>query len=167
MNEQETYETATAEGLFEWLSRINGIEGITLSGGEPFEQPADALLDFCRMVKSDRRDLSIIVFTGFLLEELKSKEHYAEILDFIDLLIDGPYMDELNDGKGLRGSSNQRLHFLSGRYEEMKNELMGKTHRRLEMLLGQDGRLEINGIPQKGFMKRFEDAMWKQKMSLE
>ncbi len=167
MNRQERYETASPEEAFKWLSRIEGIEGVTLSGGEPFEQSAEALLDFCRMVKNDSRNLSIIVFTGYLLEELKEKEDYAGILNYIDILIDGPYMEELNDGKGLRGSSNQRIHFLSGRYGEMKEELQGEAHRGLEMIMTPEGGLEINGIPSRGFMKKFEDALLEQGMTLE
>lgn len=43
------------------------------------------------------------------------------LLNMIDILIDGEYVDELNDGKALRGSSNQIVHFLSKRYIDKRN----------------------------------------------
>ena len=65
----------------------------------------------------------------------------------IDLLIDGEYVDELNDGMGLRGSSNQRLHFMSNRLLPFKEELEhGK--RVIEFHIQQDKTVAY-GIPKR------------------
>ena len=69
-----------------------------------------------------------------LLEDL-SKEDYKFVLNFVDVLIDGEYIDGLNDNKGLRGSSNQVIHFLSSRllpYKELLEE--GKRKRELHVI---------------------------------
>ncbi|SFP14520.1 4Fe-4S single cluster domain-containing protein [Prevotella sp. tf2-5] len=98
------------------------IEGITISGGEPFLQ-ATSVAELLKTVKEHRPKLNIIIFTGFLKENLLSDDAQS-ILSMTDLLIDGPYMEALNDGVGLRGSSNQRLHFLTDRLLPYKMELL-------------------------------------------
>lgn len=89
------------------------IDGITISGGEPFLQ-AQTLSDLLDRVSKVRPELTIIVYTGNKMEELTDPDSKT-LLEKIDLLIDGEYVPELNDGKGLRGSSNQRFQFLTNR----------------------------------------------------
>ena len=97
------------------------IDGITISGGEPFLQ-AEVLLDLLSRVKDVRPELTVIVFTGNKLEELTDLNSKV-FLGKIDLLIDGEYIPELNDGIGLRGSNNQRFRFLTDRLASYRNEL--------------------------------------------
>lgn len=94
-------------------------EGLTLTGGDPLEQP-EALLDFLKALHnfSDpetlRADLfprGIICFTGFVIEELSGAA--LECVDYLDLLIDGRFIEKLRYTSGLAGSSNQRFHFNS------------------------------------------------------
>lgn len=92
-------------------------DGVTISGGEPFLQ-AEAIAEMLRMVRRDfGYDTGVIVYTGFLLEELRQMPSAAPLLEQTDLLIDGPYVQELDDGKSLRGSSNQRVIPLTDRYD--------------------------------------------------
>jgi len=97
------------------------IDGITISGGEPFLQ-AEVLIDLLSRVKDVRPELTVIVFTGNKLEELTDLNSKV-FLGKIDLLIDGEYIPELNDGIGLRGSNNQRFRFLTDRLASYRNEL--------------------------------------------
>ena len=99
----------------------SSIDGITISGGEPFLQ-ASKLSILLKLVKKVRTELNVIVFTGFDFQELNWGES-ENFLKYIDVLIDGKYVDELNDNKGLRGSSNQKIHFLTKRLEAYKNEM--------------------------------------------
>jgi anaerobic ribonucleoside-triphosphate reductase activating protein len=94
-------------------------DGITLTGGDPLEQP-EALLKFLRLLHDNKsgEDLradflpkGIICFTGFVIEELSGAA--LECLEYIDLLIDGRYVEQLRYTSGLAGSSNQRFHFSS------------------------------------------------------
>jgi len=97
------------------------ITGLTISGGEPFLQ-ADAVLKVLKQLKVERPEIDVIIYTGFKLEDLLSAIA-QEVLSYADVLIDGRYDHKRNDGYGLRGSSNQRIHFLSGRLIEYKEEL--------------------------------------------
>ncbi|MDD2899041.1 MAG: 4Fe-4S single cluster domain-containing protein [Desulfuromonadaceae bacterium] len=98
------------------------IEGITISGGEPILQVV-GLVETLRLVKA-KRSLSVICYTGFTLEALKERSDPVidEFLATIDILVDGPYEDSLNDNKGWRGSSNQRVYFLSGLYQGLEDD---------------------------------------------
>lgn len=107
------------------LTKNDSVTGVTLSGGEPMLQ-AEALLETVRIVQS-RRSLNIICFTGFKIERLVDappSQGVKEFLDSIDVLIDGQYVHALNDGVGLRGSSNQRVHFLSDALKSHREELV-------------------------------------------
>ena len=90
------------------------IEGITISGGEPFAQP-DALYQLVCWIKQNT-DLSILVFSGYTCKEIHNQAQGAEILELIDVLIDGRYIDSMHLGYGLLGSTNQNIRLLSSRY---------------------------------------------------
>ena len=97
---------------------LSGMDGLTISGGEPFLQ-AEALSDMIDHIRN-MRDMGVIVYSGYTIEKLRKDPISSELLKRIDLLIDGPYIRELDDGLSLRGSSNQRVLCLTDRY---KNEL--------------------------------------------
>ena len=154
MNQSDDFTTITAEELYAWVARCDGIEGVTLSGGEPLEQDTVALCDFLQLVREDKRNLGVILFTGYRLEELQ-KIGKNDIIQYIDVLVDGPYVEELNDGQGLRGSSNQGIHFLTSRYEGMRDIFFGSGGRNLEFDVEMDNIVAINGIPTRGFLEEF------------
>ncbi len=95
------------------------IDGVTISGGEPFIQANELSLLIEFIISNISED--IIVYTGFTIEELKKmrSDSVDKILSSISVLIDGEYVDELNDGKGIRGSSNQKIHYLKPGYEQI------------------------------------------------
>lgn len=82
------------------------IDGVTVSGGEPFLHPADLLKLTVALL--DITD-DIIVFTGYLYEELLADSVCREVLSRISVLIDGEYREDCRECAGLRGSSNQRI----------------------------------------------------------
>lgn len=68
----------------------------------------------------------IVVYTGFTYDELNNKGQLERnTLKLIDVLIDGLYLDELNDNRSIRGSSNQKIYVLNPdvkqRYENVEN----------------------------------------------
>ena len=110
---------ARVDEVCESIARLNDIEGITISGGEPFLQ-IDALHELLRKIRGET-PLGVIIYTGYYLDELKSlrSKKIDEILSGLaDIVIDGPYIDTLNDGKSLKGSSNQTVNFLTDRYRD-------------------------------------------------
>lgn len=92
----------------------SGCEGITISGGEPFLQ-ADKLSVLIEKIKSIR-DIGVIIYSGFTLEEIQKDPNKAMLLPYVDLLIDGQYIEELDVGQPYIGSTNQIIHYLSSRY---------------------------------------------------
>ena len=124
------------------VSRDN-INGITISGGEPFLQ-AGKLAELLELTLSQRPELTVMSYTGYQIEDLRWQEA-QRLLTHLDLLIDGPYMSELNDGQGVRGSSNQRFHYLSSRLLPWKEE-MEHGKRKLEAHL-KGSHAYVYGIP--------------------
>ncbi|MBI5886855.1 MAG: radical SAM protein [Deltaproteobacteria bacterium] len=107
-------------------SLTKGIEGLTVSGGEPFEQP-DGLTALVRLART-RYGLTTVVYTGFTIEELQKDPQRGSALQYIDVLIDGPYKEGMKETTLLaRGSTNQRLIFLSNRYQLADFYMPGKA----------------------------------------
>ena len=96
------------------VARKNNCTGITISGGDPLEQ-SQALLKLLTLLRNEFDD--ILVYTGFELQDIQDGMVGIEAkkcLDYLDVLIDGKYIDELNyKDCVLRGSSNQNIHFIN------------------------------------------------------
>ncbi|MDR1483839.1 MAG: radical SAM protein, partial [Planctomycetaceae bacterium] len=120
MNEFAEYESCNPEQLAAWVKNNSGIEGITLSGGEPFQQSHSELADFLMHVKQDT-DLSVLCYTGYCLKELQKQESAIPVLQLIDVLIDGEYRQNEDFGQRWKGSANQQFHFLTKRYQNQEN----------------------------------------------
>ncbi len=118
--------------------------GITISGGEPFLQ-AEALSETLSLIKKNRPDINVLIFSGYKIEDLIWPEA-KKVLSLTDVLIDGKYVDDLNDGIGLRGSSNQRIHYLTERLISYRHSL---EHGKRDVEIYLDGKqLKTIGIPQ-------------------
>ena len=92
------------------IKRIGCVpDGFTISGGEPFLQ-IEALCDLLEELVLITDD--ILIYTGYTLDELVERhdERIDRVISLCSAIVDGPYIDELNDGIGLRGSSNQKIH---------------------------------------------------------
>lgn len=82
-------------------------QGITFSGGEPFEQPLP-LIEIAKAAK--KKSLNIWAYTGYLYEELLEKKDCLELLKYIDVLVDGEFVNDLKDYRLIfKGSLNQRI----------------------------------------------------------
>lgn len=108
LQEYDASKEVTVNEIMLMIRRIQTpIEGFTISGGEPFLNP-EALNEMVQSLASVCDD--ILIFTGYRIEELRLQKNEAidSVLNVCAALIDGPYIKELNDDKGLCGSSNQR-----------------------------------------------------------
>lgn len=94
---------------------LSNIEGITVSGGEPFQQP-ESLFELLKMVK-ENSSLTVILLSGYSLAEIEKMEFGKQILSFSDVLIAGRYEQKLRTAGGLCGSSNKTIHLLTDRYQ--------------------------------------------------
>lgn len=135
--------TPVEVGALAWEIILSGADGLTISGGEPFLQ-APALAELIAAVRR-KRDLGVIVYTGYLYEELPALPGGPELLEQTDLLIDGPYIRELDDGLSLRGSSNQRVLPLTQRYADCL-DLYGTKSREQE-IFSHGASIHYVGIP--------------------
>lgn len=104
-------EPLTEEILSRIIDEINAdslLDGITLTGGDPFYNP-EALLELLVRLKRETRQY-IWCYTGFTYEALMKNETTRDCLRFIDTLVDGPFVKHLYDPSlHFRGSSNQRI----------------------------------------------------------
>ena len=128
------------------LSRIPGDirpDGMTVSGGEPFDQSAALRLLVSWFLSAHTSD--ILVYTGYTLEALRERNDADTdwVLSHIAALADGEYEQENNPGTGLVGSSNQRLHVFShhARYLDFT-----RCQRRMQCI-DERGQLFLIGIP--------------------
>lgn len=94
--------------------REREIEGVSITGGEPLQQEAGllSLLRGIRMTTS----LSVVLFSGYCEDEICRMPEGNRVLQLIDLLVSGRYVARLHLGRGLLGSTNQKLRFLTPRY---------------------------------------------------
>ena len=112
----EPFTQETIDTIIEML-RPAYIKGLTLLGGEPFEpQNQPAILNLLRQVKSALPDKTIWAFSGYLFDRdilagrLGPWEITKEYLQYLDVLVDGPFVQAKKDlTLRFRGSSNQRL----------------------------------------------------------
>jgi anaerobic ribonucleoside-triphosphate reductase activating protein len=126
--------------LAERVAVLEGIEGVTVSGGEPLQQ-RPALLAFLRRLR-ERTRLSALVFTGFTWDEVRRFPGAAELLGCIDVLLAGRYDAARHRGRGLLGSANKTAHFLSGRYGPADLEAVPPA----EVVITADGEVVASGI---------------------
>lgn len=118
------------------------LDGITITGGDPLEQSEDllAVLPLLKQISED-----IIVYTGYKYEELHnvlSEEQLIKVKENVAVLIDGPYIERLNDGCSLRGSSNQNVIFFNLALKP-KYEKALKEKRRIQTVLYNDKMISI------------------------
>ena len=128
----------------------SGCDGITISGGEPFLQ-AEALAELVKEVQAGR-DIGVIIYSGFTLEELKERSDAPALLSVTDILIDGRYQKDLDDGRAYIGSSNQRLHYLTDRYKEAGKRYYSTPKRRAEIKFYPDS-VTLIGVPSANVLK--------------
>lgn len=87
------------------------ITGLSIIGGDPISnvKKDDTLFDLVKTIKTELKDKTIYVWTGYTYEEIIQNDKIKEFLKYIDMLRDGRYMYELRDiNQYLQGSKNQR-----------------------------------------------------------
>lgn len=167
MNRSLNAREYSPEELCQRVLSIDEIEGVTLSGGDPLDQPLAELLQFTKLLKAES-DLSVMCYTGRTMDELVEKRDpvIVEFLVHCDLLIDGRYEQNLNDGAKWRGSSNQKVWHLSSRYDHLCDTIETQSQREIEIEIGSGNELTIAGIPPQGFMRKLHQNLASRGMQL-
>lgn len=127
-------------------ARARGVEGVTLLGGEPFEQAAElaTLAGHARALA-----MTVMVFSGYTLDQLRGRGDAAALLAVTDLLVDGPYDRTRPEpappvGRRWIGSANQQMHYLTSAYAAGDPRM--RDANTIEIRLSRDA-LQINGWP--------------------
>lgn len=122
-NYGKLYTENTKEHIIQSID-LPHIQGLTILGGEPLEpENQSTVLDLCKTIKERLPEKTIWVYTGYTLEQItghddtfkhittpESITNCKELLKYIDVLVDGPFVQELYDiTLKYRGSSNQRI----------------------------------------------------------
>ena len=132
-----------------WLEQA---EGITISGGEPFDQ-ADALGALLRGLR-ERVSADILVYSGYAFERLERP--LAALEGMIDALITDPFVLDAPQRLPIRGSDNQRLHRLTalGRSRFADYDAPGREGGAFDVMFDEDGTVWLAGIPRRGDFER-------------
>jgi anaerobic ribonucleoside-triphosphate reductase activating protein len=120
--------TRTVGELVDAALDVPDIEGVTLTGGEPLEQPR-AIAVFCAELRA-RTDLGVIVLTGFTA------------VAAVDLVVAGRYNRRRRVATGLRGSANKMYWDRTGRYPPSALRTVPDG----EVLIGPDGTVTVTGM---------------------
>lgn len=149
--QRDEYEIALSEllSLIQRISVSHSVDGFTISGGEPMDQ-AKELSELIQQIQIIADD--ILIYSGYKLEELKKRsDPYTEhILRTAAVLIDGAYIEELNQDSVLRGSSNQCVHILNPKYQERYDHYFSTAHNQIQNFTTSDGIVSV-GIHHRSF----------------
>ncbi len=78
---------------------------------------SEDLLELLQHIKN-KTELSVILWTGYTRKELEQRKLVERLVELVDVIIIGPYIEEFHEPIGLRGSSNQEYLFFSNIYDE-------------------------------------------------
>jgi anaerobic ribonucleoside-triphosphate reductase activating protein len=137
---------------------LRACDGVTISGGEPFDQP-DALRQLLSNVRQ-RISGDVLVYSGY--NHRKLFDRFPETLSQVDVLISEPYVESAGDSLVLRGSDNQRIFLLTAlaqsRYPADINHRKWDSQRRLDVVVSGD-ELWMAGIPRHGEMFQLKEKL--------
>ncbi len=147
--------------LLAWCRKVSegAPDGVTISGGEPFDQPAGLLAMLAGLAAWRREkhlDFDVLCYSGYPLRTLQ-KEH-AKILALLDAIVPEPYVDTLPQGNVWRGSRNQPLVPLTARGRVRYASYVdapASSDKRMQAAV-EGGRVWMIGIPGRGDMAAVE-----------
>lgn len=141
-------------------------DGITISGGEPFEQP-EALYALLTALRQQFLG-DIFIYSGYHWNEIEPQ--ITKMSGLIDALMSGRYQIENTQSLMLRGSDNQQLHCLTAmgraRFSAF-DRCVTEEDKVLDLSLDNQGRIYLTGIPQKGDMARLREVLAQQDAQLK
>lgn len=153
----QTDQLVPVDDVVRWLVRAaqEGIEGITLTGGEPLDQDTGLLALLVAVhARRELRHVDVLLYSGFSNARLQAR--HGRVLELVDAVMSGPYVEALPTELPWRGSSNQRLDLLTDRARRRFGT--PGADRRLQVS-GDDGTLWVTGIPRRGDLDRFEELL--------
>lgn len=154
---------AEVSAVVEWVAGLPAgeVEGVTISGGEPFDQPA-ALLELLERLDAWRlgtgAEVDLLCYSGYTLRHLERRHPGA--LGLLDAVLTGPYREDLPTDLIWRGSSNQELAPLTDLGRARYTEFV--EHRPAEppiQVAVEPRAIRLIGVPRRGDMAGVEAAL--------
>ncbi|MGH4016378.1 MAG: 4Fe-4S single cluster domain-containing protein [Pseudonocardiaceae bacterium] len=154
--------------VLDWLDGIEGpVHGVTVSGGEPFQQPT-AVAELLDGIGTWRRaraqdvngaeEIDVLVYSGYPWSRLSRTPRLAALLDRCDAVIAGPYVERRNSAVALRGSDNQRVVPLTPLGERRYRQPEADAGQRMQVSVT-SGQIYCIGIPRSGDMDRLTEHL--------
>ena len=144
--------------LLAWCEQASGgvLDGVTISGGEPFEQPqalGELLRGLAHWRQRLKRDFDILCYSGYPLAKLRAR--HAAVLAQLDGVISEPFVEALPSTHAWFGSGNQKLTALSDRGKQRYADSPAPSGKSMQVLV--DGeRVWYVGVPARGDLDRLE-----------
>lgn len=149
-----------ADLLRQCAAELAEADGVTITGGEPFEQP-EALKELLAEIQSSlRRGADVLVYSGICIEHLQP--HLSQLEGLIDVLCAGPFQLHSSQTRPLMGSDNQELLLLT---EIGRRNFSGYLRVRnaaddvLDLMMDSDGTAWMAGIPKRGDLGRLQSIL--------
>ena len=137
------------------------VDGITISGGEPFDQ-FDALLAIVTQLR-EKTKVDILVYTGYSIEDIN--DQLQQIKPYIDVLISDPFQRQSSQTLRLRGSDNQRLHCFTSQAKEKfayYQQAVTTEDKVLDVMFDAEGVIWFAGIPRRDDFIKLETLLKRQ-----
>ncbi|MCU7730051.1 radical SAM protein [Actinoplanes sp. KI2] len=156
--------------VIDWCASLPGdVDGVTISGGEPFDQPEAlmALLDGLHAWRADRdRPIDLLAYSGRSMAALRAR--FGDHLARLDAVIPGPFVAAQAPGNRWRGSANQELIPLTPLGHQRYDDDIDRPPGRTRIQLGTDGdRVYQIGIPSPGDLAAMEAALARRGLGYE
>ena len=152
---EEKYRTSMAVvmRLIADLQCSGPVDGFTVTGGDPFEQP-DALRRLLPELSKISED--ILVYTGYQFDQIRQR--YPDILTSVGVMIDGTYLEERNNGCRLRGSDNQKIYVLRQSLKHKYADYLETNSNEIQNFSTGSSVVSV-GIHEAGYQNRLDQAM--------
>lgn len=134
--------------MIELSSYLPLVDGVTISGGEPFDQ-FEALLAIVVQLR-EKTKVDILVYTGYGIEDIT--DQLQQIKPYIDVLISDPFQRQSSQTLRLRGSDNQRLHCFTSQATEKfayYQQAVTTEDKVLDVMFDAEGVVWFAGIPKR------------------
>ena len=139
-----SYDVNDLSDIINNLLTFNHLNGITISGGEPFDQ-GDDLIKLCSRLSTN----DILIYSGYSYQELQNRYNGYLASGKIGVIITNPYIDKLNDNLPLRGSSNQEIIYLNANLKNDYENYLASSIREQQLFI-EPNAVYLAGIPPKG-----------------
>lgn len=142
----------TVMALINSIAQQHPVDGFTLTGGDPMEQ-ADELPPLLERLSEISND--ILMYTGFCWNEICDRK---DVLQYVSVLIDGPYQEENNHGQKLMGSSNQMIYYLNPDIKDRYVRFLNDGENKIQNFTSVDGIVSV-GIHRVGYEKALDESV--------